>query len=355
MIDWGLARRLARGVARRAEPSVSDEQLATETEPLSAVVAEIEERIAAVSGLRPTTGSATISLVDRSRWVEANIASFERLLAPITARAGAIVPAFARAVGARVTGTEVGLLLGWMSRRVLGQYDLLLGQEPDEAGGAAPDAVYLVRSNLVTLEQRYGFEPGEFRRWVLIHELTHRAQFTGVPWMREHFSSLVAQALAIANPEPAALVAALRDALRNPGETRVALREHGPLAIVASPEQRVVIGRISGLMSLLEGHGDVTMTRAAGPLVEHAPRFERILQERRKRGNPVTRAVQRLLGIEAKLNQYAAGARFIAEVEAADGPRAIERCWTSPDALPTMDEIREPRRWLARVERAPAP
>ena len=112
------------------------------------------------------------------------------------------------------------------------------------------------------------------------------------------------------------------------------------------------MARIGGLMSLLEGHGDITMTRAAGPLVPNADRFERILRERRRTNNPLSRTVMRLTGVEAKLNQYAAGARFITAIEADDGERAVDRCWRSPDHLPTLEEIRAPATWLARMEAA---
>ncbi len=102
-------------------------------------------------------------------------------------------------------------------------------------------------------------------------------------------------------------------------------------------------------MSLLEGHGDVTMSRAVGDLVPSAGRFSAVLQARRRRSNPLTRLVLRLTGIEGKLNQYAAGERFIAAIEAEGGPRAVDVCWRDPANLPSLDEIRNPQKWLDRV------
>jgi coenzyme F420 biosynthesis associated uncharacterized protein len=228
---------------------------------------------------------------------------------------------------------------------VLGQYDILVGRQPED------DAVYMVGPNLAAIEQRYGFDPAEFRTWVLIHELTHRAQFTGVPWMRDHFSGLVDQSLSFANPDLTAFTDALRSALRNRREASAQVRDGGVFGLIASPEQKAVMSQIGGLMSLLEGHGDVTMTRAAGPLVPNAPRFERILRERRRSSNPLSRTVMRLAGVEAKLNQYAAGARFIATIEDVGGPRAVDPCWRSVEHLPTLEEVRAPATWLARMER----
>jgi putative hydrolase len=119
--------------------------------------------------------------------------------------------------------------------------------------------------------------------------------------------------------------------------------------VIAPPAQRAALEQVTGLMALLEGHGDVTMNRAGAPEIPSAERFARVLAERRRRGTPLTRLVQQLLGIEAKLGQYRAGERFIAAIEAAAGPEAIERCWHDPDDLPTWEEIREPSRWIDRV------
>jgi coenzyme F420 biosynthesis associated uncharacterized protein len=230
-----------------------------------------------------------------------------------------------------------------MSTRVLGQYDILVGRQPTD------DAVYLVAPNLASIERRFAFDPAEFRTWVLLHELTHRAQFTGVPWMRAHFSGLVEQSMLFADPDVRTLTESMKAVLRNRSSAAAQVRDAGVMGLIATPEQRAVMARISGLMSLLEGHGDITMTRAAGELVPNAARFERILRERRRTANPISRVVMRLAGIEAKLNQYAAGAHFIDTIEAANGMRAVDACWISPTHLPTMDEIRQPHRWLGRT------
>ena len=92
-------------------------------------------------------------------------------------------------VGRRVAGTEMGVLLGFMAQRVLGQYDLLVPDDPDAP--ERTDAVYYVGPNILALEKRYAFRPRDFRLWIAIHEVTHRAQFTAVPWMKPYFLSLV--------------------------------------------------------------------------------------------------------------------------------------------------------------------
>ena len=87
-------------------------------------------------------------------------------------------------VAQKVAGAEVGALLGWMSTRVLGQYDLLVVEDesPEDQ-----DIVYYVGPNVLALEKRFAFPPREFRLWLALHEVTHRAQFTGIPWLRTHY------------------------------------------------------------------------------------------------------------------------------------------------------------------------
>jgi coenzyme F420 biosynthesis associated uncharacterized protein len=233
-----------------------------------------------------------------------------------------------------------------MSTRVLGQYDLLI---VEEEGDAEQDFVYYVGPNVLALEKRFGFPPREFRLWLAIHEVTHRAQFTGVPWLREHFLGLVQQSLGSVDPDPKRLLDGLRRALVDVREGRNPLDEGGIVALFATDDQLAVIQQIGGLMSLLEGHGDVTMDRAARDRIPSADRFSRVLKQRRASASPLTKLAQQLIGLEAKLNQYAQGEAFIEAVESAGGRELFDTAWEGPDRLPSLEEIREPRRWIERV------
>ena len=199
----------------------------------------------------------------------------------------------------------MGFLLGWMSTRVLGQYDLLIieDERPEEQ-----DLVYYVGPNIVGLERRFAFPPEEFRLWIALHECTHRAQFTGVPWLRPHFLGLVDQLLGTVDPDPGRLLDGLRRAPGRGARRRPPARpgRRWPRA-VATPEQRQVLDQIGGLMSLLEGHGDVTMNRAGDGLVPSAERFERVLRARRQSGAVAGRFLQRLVGPRGQAGPVRAG------------------------------------------------
>jgi coenzyme F420 biosynthesis associated uncharacterized protein len=344
-LDWRLAERVAVRVSGR-EP-FAESYLADSLEAdFAELTEEAEGLVAEVTGLRASTGPARARVTDRIGWIQANLASFQRLLRPLTDKLGDRLGGPAGAVTTRIAGAEVGFLLGWMSTRVLGQYDLLIieDEDPDDQ-----DVVYYVGPNVLALEKRFAFPPREFRLWLALHEVTHRAQFTGVPWLRGHYLSLVEQTLSSVEPDPKRFLDALSRAVDDLRRGRKPLESGGLVALLATPEQRLVLDQVTGLMSLLEGHGDVTMDRAGAGRVPSAARFARVLRERRANAKPMARLLQRLIGLEAKINQYAQGERFIHEVEQAAGERAIDVAWQAPDRLPTVAEIRDPGSWLERV------
>lgn len=348
-VSWDLAEKVAVRVAGH-EPLEDSYHYATLQADFDELTAQAEELVAAETGLRSLAGPARARVTDRPGWVRANLASFQRLLRPLTERIG---PRLAESpiapVGRAVTGAQVGMLLGWMSTRVLGQYDLLLIEDdhPEDQ-----DIVYYVGPNVLSLEKRFGFPPREFRLWLALHEVTHRAQFTGVPWMREHFKGLVEGSLGAVDPDPKRFLAALRRAVDEIRAGRNPLDEGGIVALLAGDEQRLVLQQVQGLMSLLEGHGDVTMDRAGAGYLPSAERFSRVLRERRQAVRGAAAVVQKVVGLEAKMRQYEQGERFIEAVEAEGGPELLMRAFEGPELLPTLDEIRTPERWVARIRSA---
>jgi coenzyme F420 biosynthesis associated uncharacterized protein len=215
------------------------------------------------------------------------------------------------------------------------------------------DLVYYVGPNILALEKRYGFPPREFRLWLALHEVTHRMQFTGVPWLRPYFLSLVDDSLANFDPDPKKMLESLKRAVAQARAGQNPLDEGGIVTVLASPEQQAVLQRIGGLMSVLEGHGDLVMDRAATERVPSAERFSNVLHDRRQAKGPA-RMIQKLVGVEAKLRQYQEGEKFLAAVEEAEGDGGINLLWRGPENLPDLAEIKDPERWLSRMAEAAA-
>jgi coenzyme F420 biosynthesis associated uncharacterized protein len=343
-LPWPFAGRVA-GLLAGSHPlsgSYLLEHLAIE---LPDVVRRANELVAAETGL-DLPGDPTVAVVDRRQWIERNIASFTHLLEPAERR---LAERFER-IGAddvgetlarRLVAAETGALLGFLSRRVLGQYELVL------PSGQDADTVAFVGVNVLAMERGHQLRPSDFRLWIALHEAAHRAQFVGVPWMRPHFLSLVEEMLEHVEPEEGRLRRILADALRARREGRPLVDERGLLGMFASAAQRGTLDRIQALMSLLEGHGHVVMDRIGAREIPSQGRMSSLLKARRS--DPRTAAFFRLTGLEMKFRQYEMGERFVVGVEKEAGWDALAAAWTSADALPTLEEIGDPARWLRRV------
>jgi coenzyme F420 biosynthesis associated uncharacterized protein len=246
--------------------------------------------------------------------------------------------------GRAVAGAEMGVLMGFLAQRVLGQYDLLV---PDDGTGEA-DAVYYVGPNILALEKRYGFRPGDFRLWIALHEVTHRAQFRAIPWMKGYFLSLVDGTLGMIEPDPKRLVRALERAAECARRGQNPLDDGGIVALFASDEQRALLDKVQALMSLLEGHGNVVMDRLGKVHVTGQERMSAALKARRQSGG-MGGMFRKLVGIEMKMRQYEIGEEFITHLEETVGIAALNAAWRGPDCLPTMAELEAPETWLERV------
>jgi coenzyme F420 biosynthesis associated uncharacterized protein len=350
-VDWDLAERVAVRVSGR-EPFAASYHYDSLEPDFTEFTEQAEELVAETTGLRSLAGPARARVTDRAGWIRANIASFQRLLRPLIEKFeermtnGAMSPITRKAAGA-----ELGAMLGWMSTRVLGQYDLLIIEEENPAD---QDLVYYVGPNVLSLEKLFAFPPREFRLWLALHEVTHRAQFTGVPWMRQHFLGLVEQSIQAVDPDPKRFIAALERVADSVRHGKNPLHDGGIIALVASPEQKDVLDQIGGMMSLLEGHGDVTMDRAGEGIIPSAERFGRVLRQRRQSTVGLAKLLQQLIGLEAKMNQYEQGEKFIAAVERAGGTALLDHAWERAENLPSIYEIRDPSLWIARQQPAVA-
>lgn len=345
VVDWGLAERVAVRAAGQ-EPFADSYHYESLTSDFTELTVLAEDQVAAATGLRSLSGNARARVTDRQGWVRANIASFQRLLRPITDKLDVISNGPFAPVASRIAGAEVGMILGWMSSRVLGQYDLLVVEDENPED---QDLVYFVGPNILGLEKRFAFPPREFRHWLALHEVTHRAQFTGIPWMREHFLGLVQETVGSVDPDPKRITEALGRLASDIRAGKNPLDDGGMMALLASPEQRLVLDQVAGLMSLLEGHGDVTMDRAGADQIPSSARFGQVLRQRRQQGSPAAKLLQKIIGIDAKLKQYEQGEAFIESVEKHGGTELLDVAWVDPTNLPSIAEIRNPGAWIARV------
>jgi coenzyme F420 biosynthesis associated uncharacterized protein len=329
-VDWNLV--MATGIRTAAGgPAVSEQRATEEVEGLREAAVAVREPVSAITGLTISEGPG-VEVVDRAEWIRSNAAAMRHLLAAIPAPGG---PAVVRTVGAKVAAVHLGLVFGWMSSKVLGQFEALL--PPDRQ-----PRLLLVAPNVLHTGSQLEVDPQGFRTWVCVHEETHRLQFAGVPWMAGHFDVLVRSIIADLNIGPGEMVTRLADAARSPEG-----RQSG-ISMLYSSQMRGQVSAMLGLMSLLEGHADWVMDQS-GDIVPEAADLRALFDQRRRRPGLLDAVLRRLLGLEAKMNQYREGAAFVREVVAEVGEDNFNAVWAAPENLPTLDEIRDPRMWMDRV------
>lgn len=312
---------------------------------LEEAVPRAEDLVADASGI-PRPSPVRWEIIDRERWVRANINSMTTMLGPLADRLGKrldAVPWPARVAQRAAVSVEMGVLLGYVSKRVLGQYDLLVPEDE----GAAP--LYFVGPNLVETERRHGFVPEDFGLWVAVHEVTHRFQFEGVPWLRPHFLGLVHEYLGSVDLDAKGLAQRLGTAARKMISKETPIEERNPMYLLASDEQKKLLDRIQSLMAVVEGHGNYVMDVVGEAVIPSFRRMRGIFQRRRQQTSRFQKLLNQAIGLEMKMRQYEVGQNFCETVARIGGPQALAELWTDIERFPSMAELREPEAWLRRV------
>ncbi|MCU1591263.1 MAG: hypothetical protein JWP11_2519 [Frankiales bacterium] len=337
-VDWDLAVRTARRLAP-AGPQVSWAEASDAVTELRGLAVRAEEHVRSVTGLIPPGEPLEATVVDRAGWAAANVDGFKVVIEPLAEKLMLKKQnAVALSAASRLTGVQMGTLLAWLSSKVLGQYEVFL---PEEGTGR----LVLVAPNIVETERRLGVDPGDFRMWVALHEVTHRTQFTAVPWLHAHVRSEVHALLeASALDDPGQLVARLKNAV-----TQLP-RGGSVVELLQTPEQKVVLDRVTAFMSLLEGHAEHVMDGVGPSVVPTVTTIRARFDERRREGSGlVDRVLRRMLGLDLKALQYAEGKVFVDRAVREVGMAGFNRVWESPETLPTRQEIREPMAWVRRI------
>jgi coenzyme F420 biosynthesis associated uncharacterized protein len=342
MIDWVLAERIAGYVAGTGNSSVP-------TPDLTALAIESERRVIAYTGLTPARPLPPPEGVSRREWVSSNVDAMRTMLDPVLQRAGdglgPLRPAVKLGIGVVLT-TEVGVVVGYLAQRVLGQYELVL---LDEAVEDRPPRLLFVLPNLGQAVQAFGAEEKEFMTWVALHEVTHAVQFAGVPWLHGHVAGLVRELLQTAElrlDTPRKLRMPRGDEIKRILGT---LRRGDFISLVTSQAERDTLDRVQAVMAVIEGHAEHVMDAVAPDLLPSLPELRAALNRRRRSQSALSRLVAKLLGMDLKLRQYEQGKRFCDAVVSQGGVEALHRVFGAPEALPTLEELQNPSAWLART------
>jgi putative hydrolase len=356
-VNWELARQV--GIASASwgaeDPAPSEDDRGG----LEGAVRMAELTVADLTGMDAPAEVSRVRAVRRGEWVQANVQGLRGLFEPgaeqmarALARARPEEPAdvpegaqlftevFDR-MAPLLMGAQVGMVLGYLGQRVLGQYELPLPRT-DQPG------LLFVVPNIATFEEEWSLPSDEFRAWVALHETTHAFDL-GRPWVRDHFLGLVREVAEGMEFDLTGLQERLEGLdLSDPGRISEALG--GDLLTGAlNDEQRLLLRRIQAFMSAAEGHADHVMAEIGRSRLPSFDRIDEAMRRRHEGRSQEERAAERLLGIDMKLEQYRLGRAFCDRVVELTDERTLARMWESAESLPSMPELEEPRLWLARI------
>jgi coenzyme F420 biosynthesis associated uncharacterized protein len=342
LIDWMIAEKIAAYVAGTGDaPALTVELAPLATDAARRVVDYT--RLTPVRELPPPEG------ISRREWISANLGSMRQMLDPVLDRAGDKLGLLkgARSLSVSVVSTiEIGVVVGFLAQRVLGQYELVLLEEISDE---APPRLLFVLPNLAAAVGSLGAPEDEFITWVTLHEVTHAVQFSSVPWLQPHMAGLVSELLGsmelrIEGPRR----------LRMPSVTEIrrvarAVRRGDIVGIFASEGERATIDRVQATMAVIEGHAEHVMDAVAPELLPSLPKLRAALDRRRHSQSGRARLLGKLLGLEMKMRQYDQGKLFCDEIVQRAGTDALVAVFSAPEALPTIDELTDPVAWLLRM------
>jgi coenzyme F420 biosynthesis associated uncharacterized protein len=350
MIDWEQARSVALRVSQWEQAPIADR--AFRHEQYVRLVKQSEPLIADYLGVQLPAPISRVYVFDRREWLEANFISFEQLFRPIEAiyeRNGGASSATAAILGglnSKVLGTQIGALLGFLARRVLGQYDLsLLSPDPETRG-----ALYYVEPNISRIQSGLGLNDEDYRLWIALHETTHAFEFEAYPWVRAHFNDLLQQYFDQLNTQLESLGSGLIQVVGRVAQS-IGTGTHW-IEAVQTPQQRVIFDKLQALMSLVEGYGNHVMNVVGRQMLPSFDDIEQRMSERQQTRTLFEQLFNRLTGMDLKLAQYQQGEAFVNAVVDARGIAFAARVWERVEHLPTMEEIRAPQQWVARMDRA---
>ena len=373
MIDWDVA--ISTGVRfARQGPQVSLADARAVVAELRGLTAVVQQPVRELTGLTSQGEIGPVAVVDRPGWIKANVGGSRVVLEPLAEKLAersnvgpAAISVFGT-IGSRATGMQAGLILAYLSSRVLGQYELFL---PPGEGGAAANGVNgngngnassngtangasvgrltLVAPNIVMVERELGVDPHDFRRWVCLHEETHRVQFTSVPWLRGYVQGMMTEFLLASDLDAGAILDRMRSAATAVADAVRGSETESLVEAMQTPAQRALLDKLTAVMTLVEGHGDYVMDAVGPRVVPSVAEIREKFSHRRGSTSRPEQVLRRLLGIDLKMKQYEQGSVFVSTVVAEAGMAGFNKVWTSPETLPTKDELANPREWLERV------
>lgn len=363
LVNWDFAAATAATLVAPG-PKMSRREIQAAVADLRRLADESVSHVHRITGLDAAEDlrDSQVLIVDRVSWAKANSQSFAALMNPMLEHLAETRPEAVKAtntaVAGTVTGAELGAVLAFLASKVLGQYDPFAALAPDSPGKKG-GRLLLVAPNIISTEQELNVEPSDFRLWVCLHEQTHRVQFAAAPWLRDHLLEQIrllstglmdkAQTLPERISSMAKQLSAAAGGRDETPADGVPERQLDVLTLLQDPADKARLSHVTAVMSLLEGHANVVMDAVDASIIPSVKTIRRRFNDRGINRGWLDKFFRRVMGLDAKMRQYADGSKFVRAVVDKVGMEGFNRVWEEAGNLPTEAEIHNPDLWIKRM------
>ena len=337
-VNWRLAEEITNSIAASPEPI--EPHLAEEYEEL-ALAAQLR---LADSGPLDIGASVVPHPIDRSGWSKENRRSFAYLIEPMSAAMSSGLGAghpTASMLAPALLGLQAGTLVGFISHRVMGQFDTAVPPLDHRLA-------YVVVPNVEAFAVEHQLDPLQVRLWATMHELVHHALVGHQP-LRDHILEEVGELFDGLDFDTSHLMEKLGQ-MQDPAQLENMISESDGLAALfgGAPSPELSEG-IQAVAAFIEGYGDFAVSTAAGDLLPDLAEIEAAHQQRRAEPNQATEQLSQILGVEVQRGRAADASLLCAEISQRWGSEALVRIFETPAHLPRLEELTDPVGWAARV------
>ena len=362
-IGWDAARQLALSIA-------TDGGEEGNVDPLERIRLEQLARIAELhvgnaTGLPTSFGCTGVSIVPvtRVQWATTTLESwrplFERLASSLTPPAPPTTPdpsdplsfmaPLMAMMGPMMMGMTAGSMIGHLSRRSFGQYDLPVPRR-------ANDDLMVIPANFETFASEWSIPEDDLRLWVCAQEIAMHSVLR-IPHVRATVEEFLSAYAAGFEPDPNALedrLGSMEFDMSDPSSMSGMQSMFGDpellLGAIQSQAQRDMLPKFEALIAAMVGYVDHIVDAVGSSLLSNTTMISEAVRRRRVEADDSDRFVERLFGLELTQATYDRGAAFVAGIVERAGNDGLVRLWESERTLPTPAELEAPGLWLARIE-----
>lgn len=361
-VQWDMARQFAMMTATNSSTEPNVEPTSRIAIHQLASVADLHVRDVTGLSTSDTTQPPAIDVVTRSTWVHHTIEAFKFYFSDFTGNSAsttnseslelesngmdAMMSNLTKMMAPAMLGMSVGSMIGQLSLRTFGQYDLPLPREPKSQ-------LLFVARNSEEFAKDWSIKVDDMQMWLLIQELTFHALFR-ISFVRDAVTNLVKQHVAGFHPNPNALGQRL---------TNIDVTDTDPAAMMQkllgdptlllgderSPKQKALAPKLDAIICAIICYVDHVVDTVANRILGNGAQISEAFRRRRVESSSQDQYVERLFGIYLTNDQVDRGEKFIAGVIERAGETGLTRLWTRDGNLPTPNEIAAPGLWIERI------